>query len=270
MVLIDGDTKLESVECAVTAALAKFDENIEVPEYDKPCYCIGMAARSAARSCADERAGTVDSIRKAHNHDADITAKRKRHTDLEFSKTKLTAEEKAEFKELDELLEARWGIAIAPYLAAERSAFDSHPDKASADKECDDCRGTGSRKSTGNPIAKWDWWVIGGRWAGWIRGAEDSMPNDDVGSFGTSAHQQTRAIRNATLNNSRHVNEFPSPIPDDVIPFAIVTPDGQWNQKGDMGWFGMASNEKDDWKDEARGILAAHPTALAVAVDLHI
>jgi len=29
------------------------------------------------------------------------------------------------------------------------------------------------------------------------------------------------------------------------MPFAVVTPDGQWHEKGRMGWFGLVANEKE-------------------------
>jgi len=56
------------------------------------------------------------------------------------------------------------------------------------------------------------------------------------------------------------------------FPFAIVTPDGDWHEKGDMGWWGMVSGEKkpQDWQSEVAKILAAHQDAFIVACDLHI
>lgn len=58
----------------------------------------------------------------------------------------------------------------------------------------------------------------------------------------------------------------------ELTPFAVVTPDGQWHQKGDMGWWGMARNEqpKDEWKAQVESLLAAHQRCVAVVVDCHI
>jgi len=53
-------------------------------------------------------------------------------------------------------------------------------------------------------------------------------------------------------------------------PFAIVTPDGEWHQAADMGWFGMTSNETGNWGEIARGLLEKHETCIAVVVDCHI
>jgi hypothetical protein len=54
------------------------------------------------------------------------------------------------------------------------------------------------------------------------------------------------------------------------MPFAIITPDGEWHEKGNMGWFGMEHNEKEDWQAIARQILGEHMDCIAVAIDCHI
>ena len=56
------------------------------------------------------------------------------------------------------------------------------------------------------------------------------------------------------------------------LPFAVVTPDGVWHQQAAMGWFGSTSNDKetDVWRAEVLGLYAAHPDAVAAAVDCHI
>lgn len=52
-----------------------------------------------------------------------------------------------------------------------------------------------------------------------------------------------------------------------------VLKDGQWIEKGEMGWFGMASNEKDDreWETKVSELLASLPAdAMLSIVDCHI
>lgn len=62
----------------------------------------------------------------------------------------------------------------------------------------------------------------------------------------------------------------------DVIPYAILTYredyEKQWMQRGEMGWFGMSSNEvdRDDWKEQALQFLEDHMEDCAVVVDCHI
>lgn len=58
-----------------------------------------------------------------------------------------------------------------------------------------------------------------------------------------------------------------------AISTYAVLKDGQWYQRGDMGWFGMSSNEKpeDDWDKEFEALLNSLPddTMLSI-VDCHI
>jgi hypothetical protein len=55
-------------------------------------------------------------------------------------------------------------------------------------------------------------------------------------------------------------------------PFAIVTPDGQWHERGKMGWFGQVSQKRSQeaWEAEITEIFQRYPDHLAVGCDLHI
>ncbi len=52
----------------------------------------------------------------------------------------------------------------------------THGDKTAENKMkdegkiCPSCHGKGTYPSTYNPDSKWDWWVVGGRWNGQLRG----------------------------------------------------------------------------------------------------
>ena len=62
-------------------------------------------------------------------------------------------------------------------------------------------------------------------------------------------------------------------IKEENFPFAIITPDGNWNEKGSMGWWGCVSDEKDkdDWKSIVRNIFIDFATEYkGVGCDLHI
>ena len=103
--------------------------------------------------------------------------------------------------------------------------------------------------STYNPASRWDWYVIGGRWDGWLTGRETS----------TNSVDDNAAPVAEVLENGR-------------FPFALLTPDGQWHEKGKMGWFAIALNEKDDdvWQAELRQILERYQDHHMVLVDAHI
>jgi hypothetical protein len=68
--------------------------------------------------------------------------------------------------------------------------------------------------STYNPDSKWDWYSIGGRWDGWINDKETSS--------------ESIADNTATTEHA---------IAREKIPHAIVTPDGEWLERGQLGWF---------------------------------
>lgn len=57
-----------------------------------------------------------------------------------------------------------------------------------------------------------------------------------------------------------------------VSTFALLK-DGEWREKGEMGWFGMSSNEKDqvDWSNELISIIEQLPDDTQISVyDCHI
>jgi hypothetical protein len=54
--------------------------------------------------------------------------------------------------------------------------------------------------------------------------------------------------------------------------FAVITPDGKWYEKGQMGWWAVVSNEEEDWdeKYKERFIDTADPEWTLTIVDCHI
>lgn len=92
--------------------------------------------------------------------------------------------------------------------------------------------------STYNPLSKWDWWQIGGRYHG-------RLPNDAC-----------------------PVAE----IPPDYVTLAILTPDGAWHERGRLGWFGMVHDEKEAsrWEAERAELYSGYNRCIAVVVDYHI
>jgi hypothetical protein len=111
--------------------------------------------------------------------------------------------------------------------------------------------------STYNPDSKWDWYRIGGRWDGWITGNEQS--SDD--GFNFDGRHETVANNIATIKQALKRN---------VIPHAIITPDGEWHERGQMGWWAMLLTENGNWDSDAKKILARYPGHRLVIVDAHI
>lgn len=55
--------------------------------------------------------------------------------------------------------------------------------------------------------------------------------------------------------------------------FAMITADGEWHEKGSMGWFGMVSDEQpqDDWDQKQKELVeAVADEDWLVVVDVHI
>lgn len=114
--------------------------------------------------------------------------------------------------------------------------------------------------STYNPASKWDWYRVGGRWDGQMLGL-DTM-NDGQGGFNFGKEFST------LKRNSCLIDDM-SP---DFVPFAFVTPDGKWHEKGKMGWWAMTHGEQPQhaWDKEFQKALEKYPQSLAVLVDCHI
>lgn len=99
----------------------------------------------------------------------------------------------------------------------------------------------GSILSTLNPKSKWDWYQIGGRWCDAIPGNEANLSEIPIGQIDT--------------------------------PYAFITPDGEWVERGKMGWFGIGSNEmdEDDWDAKFREYLKTlDKDIILTQVDCHI
>lgn len=77
-----------------------------------------------------------------------------------------------------------------------------------------------------NPNAKYDWYSEGGRWSGYLTNKEGKT---------TDCEMLTEVDWDKT-----------------DIPFCFVNDNGEWVEKGEMGWFAMVSNEKkkETWEEE--------------------
>lgn len=159
--------------------------------------------------------------------------------------------------------------------------------------------------------SKWDWWVVGGRWTGYLDPTYD--PYKDERNYercrfceGTGVTTQAVADEYPAYRehvgkpciqcNAEHDGE-PAPFPGkmlrfDLVPhpsdsgtpvrtilergidatFAVVTPDGEWHERGSMGWFGMSTDDKEveAWRQEWHDLLVMHQDKLATIVDCHV
>lgn len=152
------------------------------------------------------------------------------------------------------------------------------------DEDADMDEETGKRGYWENPNAKWDWYQIGGRWKGLLvstKGTARGTPSLIGGKrYRPDEHDTclTADIDFEVMEQRRRENlepfetcfarKFYTPeyfnrlYPSEeayirantrFYTHAVVTPDGAWHAKGEMGWWGMSSEtpeEMEQFRDE--------------------
>jgi hypothetical protein len=120
-----------------------------------------------------------------------------------------------------------------------------------------------------NVDSRWDYWLIGGGFDGLVRGHE--------------VHAQCREEAVESLTEEEYLSRNVCPVvdmPEDVIPFSLVTPDGDWFSEGDLGWSlleaygegtyrGKTKEAEQQWPRIARSLLEKHLDCIAVGLDVH-
>lgn len=106
--------------------------------------------------------------------------------------------------------------------------------------------------SSGGARAKCDGYVIGGRYDGQLYGAESEYnltPAEFQERYGLDVLRDEENIRPA------------SEVPEGLVPYAVVTPEGAWL---DCERKGAAA-----WAAEVRSLLSRYANCVVVAVDCH-
>jgi hypothetical protein len=121
--------------------------------------------------------------------------------------------------------------------------YDQHFEGRKRDKN-------GNILSTYNPNSKWDWWQIGGRYAGWLL---DLSP------------QKAIALKDNICSVEYAMKEK-------KIPFVFILPDGKWLEQGKMGWWAMVTGEMPEkaWEKLVLNSYKKYPGYMVVQIDCHI
>lgn len=141
--------------------------------------------------------------------------------------------------------------------------------------------------------SRWDWWEVGGRWDGRMtgdgigterpchcvagEGAVATAPSPDCywcAGKGTVVEWQPNELVPALDRNSCPGRE----VSPEFVPYAYVTPDGEWHERGRMGWWGITIEDEDGngekdadaWRDEWTRAVGEHSGNLVVLVDCHV
>lgn len=113
--------------------------------------------------------------------------------------------------------------------------------------------------TTYNPNSKWDWYEVGGRWGGCLKTKNGKFVDEcmlDELDWNEEKNEDTKF----------HYHKS-------CVPFAIIV-DGEWFEKGQMGWFAFTTNEKskDVWRNEFNQIFEKIPKngTEVYLIDFHI
>lgn len=114
---------------------------------------------------------------------------------------------------------------------------------------CENCGDTGKETTTRNPEGRWDYYRLGGRYAGFLR-----LHPGSNGSLGEKAWEYTfngpdqedwtdRADQ--ALRGAVDLSRIQAECWDGERPYRTyaVVAEGAWKGRGDMGWFGVSHNE---------------------------
>ena len=161
------------------------------------------------------------------------------------------------------------------------------------DEEYDFDPETGKRGYWENPNAKWDYY----RQRKYLRTKNGFVDECRVSELLTEVTQDEinrakadwNAILNGTpeelfdrrlyFNREYYIEQFTDEAGyikhnTGLLPWAFVTPDGVWHQKGNMGWWAMndATKESRDqyFKDFRATVASLPPDLMAYALDCHI
>lgn len=158
------------------------------------------------------------------------------------------------------------------------------------DEDCDIDDVTGKRGYWQNPNAKWDWYDEGGgrfrKYAEELIGAQRVAVADI--EFDTEAHR--RAAEEWWQENMDADGKPKTPFAlwenggmtrEQFVESrahlsfrAVVTPDGEWHEVGEMGWWGISSESADemfDWRIHfEERFLKPHMDCTLTVVDCHI
>jgi len=203
-------------------------------------------------------------------------------------------------------------LRVEPYVKFTREeaiAYARKQYKSVADMSDDSCYAymaedyktdaEGNLLSTYNPKSKWDWWTEGGRWAGMLKVGGKKVDSARVADIDFTPdpleyeaalrywdvvveHQEKRPGEEYVSlygeqyyldyygdreTYARYMTQFST--------YAVVTPDGEWHEKGRMGWFGASSETPDearDWEEHYRErfLDTAEADWVLTIVDCHI
>lgn len=125
----------------------------------------------------------------------------------------------------------------------------------------------GNELSTYNPKSKWDWYSVGGRWKGSVMNWTSTVEHPAKVITPTWTQEAwTEKVGGADVVQKKDLQEFSG-------TFAFLGADGEWHERGRMGWFGMVADEQDPdaWDAHLKQLVEdVADEDWLVVVDVHI
>ncbi len=271
LVLVPNAT--ENVKMALEYLLEPYNEELEVAEYQRQCFCV---RRGAFQKAEEEAASSFGSTKQLREQFA-----------AEYVQPEGLDEEESYWHR-----EQAWTEFIRDSMEFCEDRQRELLTSIKPDPGCEDCSGTGVVTTVYNPDSKWDWWQIGGRWTGVLTDYDPEADPRNVETCSSCGGKGYRVNSKDGSVGACHMCDgigksckWPTewadydgdimPVPDIHLkgyPHALVTPDGAWHQQGEMGFFGFSSCDVDDaeWKEVVDALLEKHHDCVAVVVDCHI
>jgi hypothetical protein len=239
----------DDVGLLVEARLGAFDENLVVEPYSQPLDAFHLA----------------------------LLVKMAREKGLLLIPEEL-GEQPSELRESDAWMKRvveRVGIGAI----LEACSAISHDEQLHLDE-----RGEIAQRTTVNPLGRWDWFTIGGRWAGKFdpdRGRDVLRIGEiDWPELERKAREEAAAdwdqlsVSAPDRLDGRSREEHIATAAATYLPTAaLLTADGEWEEPARIGWFGTSYNETMSESDWARRWLekvrSAGEDAVLVLVDCH-
>lgn len=245
----------------------------EVEEHEEVCYCARDIAKELAREYAEKKLGKT---RKQLGEEHDQRKKATAEWQLNMKRWEEMKDYDAPDKEekWDKLLadtsdhlgrEAKlWSLSVDRPIKALEKEFLSTYKYDRADPECDECNGTGKVRMTYPSDGEYDGWRVGGRWCGAIHGGEFL--------YGVNWGPAFEGIE----YNAVRVED----VKDNVVPFALITPENEWLIKDRMDWIDILGKEKyltdpdaedNGWKEYVQKEFSkyANKNHIAIGIDIH-
>lgn len=306
-VTLPGTLTEDQIPAALEAAMRPFDENLEVPRYVE--YTREQLIAKGRAEIEQYRAGRFyqDFIEDPYAY-AERQTRNLRHLEYLAGGTAALEGDPVMAEHLHRLRAADvaewaadpvWTQRASSQIMQRMPYAESFPAKLDWDDEQvyaselrwheeENLTPEGGVYSERNPQSKWDWYSIGGRWAGYWFVHEKAAPTEDMSDpawagrpfLGDSDREyvETRISRPGRWTDiaRKYDIDFAASDSEDrgtVATYAFLDSDGKWHEKGEMGWFGIGHGEKqqEEWNAEYDKLTAAESdNAWFVLVDCHI